>query len=367
MSRLGGNKGIIPKHPGIYAATALLAASALAGCSNVASTGPNTVPHRHAVTAPNTNKPASKLDLFVSTGDTDAQDAQVAKMISKAPKSLGELTIAFADVSANGLASAPTLSPGLVALVDGLPKSTQVAVAYDGSSPPYTSLNGILSHPKEYVTSVEQTQDGIQAQLSHKIDRADLDFEYPPASKSAAVTAIVSGLERYGLPVTIEMGPGNSEGLDLSAIAKTGADVDVMALDNAIGAPTAQANAAGTAAIGDLQRVIQSGVPASHVSLELPAYAQEFPGATHFGQAYPTNKTFEVPDNRLGTLHITSETDDPVALTASGVSRGNLLSWQSPSDVRGTLEAAAKLGVHQASLWEGSQVTGPILVAAMTQ
>jgi hypothetical protein len=365
MSRHEAPKNVA-RSPRLRAAAALLAAGAAlagAGCSSTAST---TAPHeRPSSTAPAPQRAASHLNLFVPTGDTAQQYANIARTLRGAPRSLGEVTLAFADVSANGLASPPPPNPGLVKLVDGLPKTTEVAVAYDGSLPPYTSLTGILSHPGKYVASVLQTQRTMQGWFpGHSVKEADLDFEYPPASKQGAVSRIVRGIRKGGLGVTVEAGPGNMQGLNLRRIAKDGATIDIMALDNALGVPTAQPNAAGMTAISDTQDVIQAGVPADQISVEFPAFGQTFPGATRVGDRYDMRGTTEIPDRKL--ICMTSVDNSRILSSFAEVGHDTLVSWQSPSDIQEVLRRVAALGITGDSLWEADQAPLPVVDAAMT-
>jgi len=310
------------------------------------------------------------LDLFIPIDDTTEQYAGIAKMLrGRVANKLAGVTLAFPDVSANGIASAPSsLNPALVRLVQGLPKRTKVGVAYDGSSAPYTSLAGEMSHPLAYARSIVQTQDTMAKELGRNLNGgAAGDWEFPTEGQQNDVTTIVRFVQKAGIPMTVEIGPGNDQGINYGALAATGANFNVMSLDDPLGSEPAEPNAPGATTISDLESLQREGVSASHESYELPLYAQTFPDATGFGQNYNMQATAEVPDSSLAGMHMTHVVDNLSNLSSSGVVGNTLYSYESNRDISEIARAAAAIGVRNVTAWEADQAIWGALMAAEGQ
>jgi hypothetical protein len=304
---------------------------------------------------------AGQTNLFITTGSSSSQYAQISQQLGPALNSVSEVTLAFATFSSSGTASLPTLNPGLVRLLQSMPNAT-IALSVGGAVASQANWSAALANPRAFASSLATAEDELSSEFGNSV-AADIDDEYPTAAQQSSMTKLIHDVaSQTGAPVTVEVSTYDYAGFNLSAIARTGGVlVDVMALDNAYGSTTATDNASGAQAVSDVQQIMSAGVPAGQLSVELPAYGMEFPGVTQFGQTYTPGTLTPVADTALAGLPVT---EYPSRIASSTMLNGNLVSIQSPADITETLAQMASLGVTSDSVWQADQATLPVLQAA---
>lgn len=304
---------------------------------------------------------AHQTNLFISTGSSSSQYARISQQLGPALNSVNEVTLAFATFSSSGTVSLPTLNSNLVSLLQSMPNAT-IALSVGGAMASQANWSAALANPNTFASGMVAAENGLRSEFGNPV-AADIDDEYPTAAQQSSMTSLIQDVARQTrAPVTVEVSTYDYGGFNLPTIVRTGGVlVDVMALDNAYGSTTATDNASGAQAVSEVQQIMSAGVPASQLSVELPAYGMEFPGVTQFGQAYTPGTLTPVADTALAGLPVT---EYPSRVASSTMLNGSLVSMQSPADIMGTLAQMASLGVTNDSMWQADQATLSVIQAA---